>query len=230
VNPRASRTAPFVAKATGVQVAKLAARAMAGETLDELPALNPTPDQVAVKEAVFPFARFPGVDILLGPEMKSTGEAMGLDVDFGRAFAKSQLGGGVVLPQSGRVFVSVRDHDKASLLPAARKILEMGFDIVATDGTAAYLNSHGATASRVNKVLEGQPHIVDQIKSGQVQLVVNTSEGPESIRDSFSLRRAALLERIPYYTTAAGAIAAVEAISALRDGALEVRPLQSYFS
>ena len=230
VNPRASRTAPFVAKATGVQVAKLAARAMAGETLDELPALNPTPEQVAVKEAVFPFARFPGVDILLGPEMKSTGEAMGLDQDFGRAFAKSQLGGGATLPLAGTVFISVRDHDKPLLTAAARKVVDMGLEIVATGGTAEFLTEQGVPATRINKVLEGRPHIVDAIKSGQVQMVINTSEGPEAIRDSFSLRRAALLERIPYYTTAAGAIAAIQAISALRDGALEVRTLQSYFT
>ncbi len=230
VNPRASRTAPFVAKATGAQIAKLAARAMAGERLSDLPPLNPTPAQVAVKEAVFPFARFPGVDILLGPEMKSTGEAMGLDKDFGRAFAKSQLGGGVTLPTTGTVFISVRDHDKPLLLASARRVVEMGLDIVATGGTTAYLEANGVLAKRVNKVLEGRPHIVDAIKSRQVQLVINTSEGLESIRDSFSLRRAALLERVPYYTTAAGAIAAVQAIAALRDGALEVKPLQSYFS
>jgi len=230
VNPRASRTAPFVAKATGVPIAKLAARAMAGERLDALPALNPTPEHVAVKEAVFPFARFPGVDILLGPEMKSTGEAMGLDQDFGRAFAKAQIGGGAVLPQNGSVFISVRDHDKPLLTAAARRVVDMGFEIVATSGTADFLSAQGVPATRINKVLEGRPHIVDAIKSGQIQLVINTSEGPESIRDSFSLRRAALLERIPYYTTAAGAIAAVQAISALRDGALEVRTLQSYFT
>jgi carbamoyl-phosphate synthase large subunit len=230
VNPRASRTAPFVAKATGVQVAKLAARAMAGEKLDDLPPLNPEPDQVAVKEAVFPFARFPGVDILLGPEMKSTGEAMGLDQDFGRAFAKAQIGAGVLLPLEGTVFISVRDNDKPLLTAAARRIVEMGFDILATGGTADFLNGHGVPVKRINKVLEGRPHIVDSIKSGQVQLVFNTSEGPEAIQDSFSLRRAALLERIPYYTTAAGAIAAIQAISALRDGALEVKPLQSYFT
>ncbi|MGZ0189982.1 MAG: carbamoyl-phosphate synthase large subunit, partial [Alphaproteobacteria bacterium] len=230
VNPRASRTVPFVAKATGVQVAKLAARAMAGEKLDDLPPLNPEPDQVAVKEAVFPFARFPGVDILLGPEMKSTGEAMGLDQDFGRAFAKAQIGAGVLLPLEGTVFISVRDNDKPLLTAAARRVVEMGFDILATGGTADFLISHGVPAKRINKVLEGRPHVVDAIKSGQVQLVFNTSEGPEAIQDSFSLRRAALLERIPYYTTAAGSIAAIQAISALRDGALEVKPLQSYFT
>ncbi len=229
VNPRASRTAPFVAKATGVPIAKLAARAMAGEKLDVLPPLNPAPDQIAVKEAVFPFARFPGVDILLGPEMKSTGEAMGLDVDFGRAFAKSQIGGGAVLPVEGTIFISVRNHDKPLLIGAAQQCIEMGFKILATEGTADFLNSSGVPATRINKVLEGRPHIVDAIKSSQVQMVINTSEGIESIRDSFSLRRAALLERVPYYTTAAGAIAAVQAISALKAGALEVRPLQSYF-
>lgn len=231
VNPRASRTAPFVAKATGVQVAKLAARAMAGEKLSDLPPLNPAPDHVAVKEAVFPFARFPGVDILLGPEMRSTGEAMGLDTDFGRAFAKSQLGAGVTLPTEGAVFISVRDHDKPLLLAAARSVVAMGFEVLATSGTADYLSEKGIPIRRVNKVLDGQrPHIVDHIKSGEVQLVINTSEGAGAIRDSFSLRRAALLERVPYYTTAAGAIAAVQAIAAMRDGALEVRPLQSYLN
>ncbi len=230
VNPRASRTSPFVAKATGVPIAKLAARAMAGEKLADLPALCPVPAHVSVKEAVFPFARFPGVDILLGPEMRSTGEAMGIDQDFGRAFAKSQIGAGVMLPVEGAVFISVRDHDKPLLLASARKVVGMGFSILATGGTADFLIAAGVEAKRVNKVLEGRPHIVDAIKSDQVQMVINTSDGPESIRDSFSLRRAALLERIPYYTTAAGAIAAVQAIAALKNGVLEVRPLQSYFT
>ena len=231
VNPRASRTAPFVAKATGVQVAKLAARAMAGEKLRDLPPLNPTPDQVSVKEAVFPFARFPGVDILLGPEMRSTGEAMGIDQDFGRAFAKSQLGAGVGLPLEGAIFISVRDHDKPLMVSAARRMNAMGFKVLATSGTADFLTAEGVTVERVHKVLDAQrPHIVDKIKSGEVQLVINTTEGAGAIRDSFSMRRAALLERVPYYTTAAGAIAAVQAISAMRDGALEVKPLQSYFA
>jgi len=171
------------------------------------------------------------VDILLGPEMRSTGEAMGIDQDFGRAFAKSQLGAGVVLPLEGAIFISVRDHDKPLMVSAARRMNAMGFKVLATSGTADFLTAEGVTVDRVHKVLDAQrPHIVDKIKSGEVQLVINTTEGAGAIRDSFSMRRAALLERVPYYTTAAGAIAAVQAIAAMRDGALEVKPLQSYFA
>jgi carbamoyl-phosphate synthase large subunit len=240
VNPRASRTVPFVAKATGVAIAKLAARAMIGE---ELPDFAPPcqPDlfllagkgsgrggHVAVKEAVFPFARFPGVDLILGPEMKSTGEVMGLDADFGRAFAKSQLASGTRLPLDGCVFVSVRDHDKQALIDPCRRLIAMGFDLVATEGTAAILSAAGLPARRVNKVRDGRPHIVDLMLDGGVQLVFNTTEGAQAIADSFSLRRTALTHGIPYYTTVAGARAAVEAIAALRTESLEVAPLQSY--
>ena len=230
VNPRASRTVPFVAKATGVPIAKVAARVMAGEPLAGFDTRPPRKGgHVAVKEAVFPFARFPGVDIILGPEMKSTGEVMGIDADFGRAFWKSQLGAGVDLPRTGTVFVSVRDRDKEALLGPCRKLLEMGFALLATRGTATYLESKGLACSEINKVLEGRPHIVDVMLSGGVQLVFNTTEGPQAIADSFGLRRTALTQGIPYYTTVAGARAAVQAIAAQRGGGLEVAPLQSYF-
>ncbi len=230
VNPRASRTVPFVAKATGAPVAKIAARVMAGEKLAgfEL-GMAPAGGHVAVKEAVFPFNRFPGVDVILGPEMKSTGEVMGLDTDFGRAFAKSQIASGIHLPQSGTVFVSVRDRDKEALAPIAERLVALGFDLLATRGTARDLNARGIPARQINKVLEGRPHVVDEMTDGGVQLVFNTTDGAQAIRDSFSLRQTALLRDIPYYTTVAGARAAVQAIAALRTGALEVAPLQSYF-
>jgi carbamoyl-phosphate synthase large subunit len=231
VNPRASRTVPFVAKATGVPIAKIAARIMAGEPLDgwggQMDGKRRC-EHVAVKEAVFPFARFPGVDPILGPEMKSTGEVMGLDNDFGRAFAKSQLGSGTNLPLEGCAFVSVRDQDKGPLVEPCRRLIEMGFSLVATTGTAATLSAAGLPVMPVNKVREGRPHIVDRMLSGAVQLVFNTTEGAQAIADSFSLRRTALTNGIPYYTTVAGARAAVQAIAALRAGNLEVAPLQSY--
>jgi carbamoyl-phosphate synthase large subunit len=229
VNPRASRTVPFVAKATGAPIAKIAARLMAGEKLANFEHVNLTPDHMAVKEAVFPFARFPGVDTLLGPEMKSTGEVMGIDKDFGRAYAKSQLGAGSMLPDSGTVFLSMRDGDKEAILAPAKRLSELGFKIIATSGTQRALQAAGLEVHHVNKVLEGRPHIVDAIRNGEVQLVINTSEGKQSVADSFSLRRAALSERIPYYTTLAGGRCAVEAISALSAADLEVMPLQSYF-
>jgi carbamoyl-phosphate synthase large subunit len=231
VNPRASRTVPFVAKATGVPIAKIAARIMAGARLDEVDAARQSGrlGHVAVKEAVFPLARFPGVDLILGPEMKSTGEVMGLDRDFGRAFAKSQLGSGNSLPLAGCVFVSVRDSDKAALIAPCRRLVEMGFALIATHGTAARLAAAGLPVGAVNKVCEGRPHIVDRMLDGGVQLVFNTTEGAQTIADSFSLRRTALTVGIPYYTTVAGARAAVQAIAALKAGSLEVAPLQSYF-
>ncbi len=232
VNPRASRTVPFVAKATGVPVAKIAARVMAGEKLADFGITEPGPpaiEQIAVKEAVFPFARFPGVDVMLGPEMKSTGEVMGLDRDFGRAFLKAQLGAGVDLPVAGTVFVSVRDHDKEAVVGPSRNLLAMGFRLVATGGTARYLAGQGLAVDSINKVLQGSPHIVDAMIDGQIQLVLNTTEGAKSIEDSFSLRRTALTCGIPYYTTVAGARAAVQAIDALKHGSLEVASLQSYF-
>jgi carbamoyl-phosphate synthase large subunit len=231
VNPRASRTVPFVAKATGVPIAKIAARIMAGARLAEMDTgrRGGRLAHVAVKEAVFPFARFPGVDLILGPEMKSTGEVMGLDRDFGRAFAKSQLGSGTTLPLSGCVFVSVRDSDKAALVEPCRRLVAMGFTLVATHGTAQKLAAAGLPVGAVNKVREGRPHIVDRMRDGGIQLVFNTTEGAQAIADSFSLRRTALTLGIPYYTTVAGARAAVQAIAALTAGSLEVAPLQSYF-
>ncbi|WP_225767111.1 carbamoyl-phosphate synthase large subunit [Inquilinus sp. Marseille-Q2685] len=228
VNPRASRTVPFVAKATGTPIAKIAARVMAGEKLADFPLTGPTPPYTAVKEAVFPFNRFPGVDVILGPEMKSTGEVMGLDRDFGRAFAKSQLGANQKVPLSGTVFVSVKDRDKPAILAVARRIAELGFEILASTGTAKALEEGGLKVRRINKVMEGQPHIVDAILNGEVQLVFNTTDGAQTVRDSFGLRRAALVNNIPYSTTVAGARATVEAIAALKAGALEVAPLQSY--
>jgi carbamoyl-phosphate synthase large subunit len=232
VNPRASRTVPFVAKATGVPIAKIAARIMAGESLAALlprdRRCRRNGGHVAVKEAVFPFARFPGVDLILGPEMKSTGEVMGLDSDFGRAFAKSQLGSGTDLPLQGCVFVSVRDQDKAAVVEPCRELASWGFELVATRGTAKALAQAGLEVRGVNKVQEGRPDIVDEMRSGRIQLVFNTTEGAQAIADSFSLRRTALTHGIPYYTTVAGARAAVQAIGALRQGCLEVAPLQSY--
>jgi len=230
VNPRASRTVPFVAKATGVPVAKIGARVMAGARLSEfnLDAQAIAP-HVAVKEAVFPFNRFPGVDTILGPEMKSTGEVMGLDSSFERAFAKSQLGAGVTLPLSGTAFVSVKDADKKGLPALARRLTDMGFRILATRGTATRIRDAGLPVTLVNKVLEGRPHCVDAIKSGDVQIVINTASTPQSIADSADIRRGALTAGVPHFTTLAGARAAVHAIAALKAGTLEVAPLQSYF-
>jgi carbamoyl-phosphate synthase large subunit len=229
VNPRASRTVPFVAKATGQPIAKYAARLMAGESLKSLAIKKARGKHIAVKEAVFPFARFPGVDVILGPEMRSTGEVMGLDSDFGRAFAKSQLGAGSKVPLDGVVFVSVKDQDKAQMVKPVKRLLDLGFTVVATGGTADFLHKHGIAAQRVNKVLEGRPHIVDLMKDGKVQLVFNTVDGAGALTDSYTLRRAALMHKIAYYTTVAGAKASVEGIAALSEGALDVAPLQSYF-
>ncbi|WP_017668459.1 carbamoyl-phosphate synthase large subunit [Sandarakinorhabdus sp. AAP62] len=229
VNPRASRTVPFTAKATGIQVAKIAARVMAGEKLASFD-LSPrnVGNHIAVKEAVFPFARFPGVDPVLGPEMKSTGEVMGIDADFATAFAKSQLGAFTVLPQSGRVFISVKDSDKPQIMDAARDLVSLGFELVATSGTEAALKAAGIPVTAVNKVAEGRPHIVDRIKDGEIALIFNTTEGLQSLKDSQSIRASALYGRVPYYTTAPASRAAVAAIAAMRRHRLEVRPLQSY--
>jgi len=230
VNPRASRTVPFVAKAVGTPIAKFAARIMAGEKLADLPAIKREIDYMAVKEAVFPFARFPGVDPVLSPEMKSTGEVMGIDSTFAVAFAKSQLGAGTKLPQGGTLFVSVKDSDKTMVLPAVRKLSELGFKIVATGGTARYLADAGVIVERVNKVAEGRPHIVDRIIDGEIGFIFNTTEGWQSHKDSASIRASALAARVPYFTTAAASVAAVEAIEALRTTELEVRSLQDYYS
>jgi carbamoyl-phosphate synthase large subunit len=228
VNPRASRTVPFVAKAIGHPIAKIAARIMAGESLASFGLEARIPDHVAVKEAVFPFARFPGVDILLGPEMRSTGEVMGLDHRFEEAYAKSQLAAGSDIPQSGTVFISVKDGDKESMVEAARRLAEKGFKIVATRGTARLLKEADLPVEIVKKVLEGRPNIVDAMKNGDVQLVFNTSEGSQAIKDSYELRRAALINNISYYTTVSGALAATQAICTLGPSSLEVAPLQSY--
>jgi carbamoyl-phosphate synthase large subunit len=231
VNPRASRTVPFVAKATGVPVAKIGARVMAGAKLAEFRLDDDAVSRhVAVKEAVFPFNRFPGVDVLLGPEMKSTGEVMGLDASFERAFLKSQLGAGVKLPSEGVAFISVKEGDKPAAVTLARRLSEMGFRILATRGTAARLREAGLEVSVINKVLEGRPHCVDAIKSGEIQLVINTASSGQSVTDSFDIRRSALIQQVPHYTTMAGARAAVHAIAALRAGTLDVAPLQSYFA
>ncbi|MGD1880628.1 MAG: carbamoyl-phosphate synthase large subunit [Kiloniellaceae bacterium] len=229
-NPRASRTVPFVAKATGLPIAKIAARVMAGEKLADFDLISKGGKHVAVKEAVFPFARFPGVDVMLGPEMRSTGEVMGLDRDFARAFLKAQLGAGVTLPQSGTVFISVKDDDKVAITAVARAIAALGFNILATGGTAKYLSDQGLNVETIKKVREGRPHIVDVMKSGGVQLIFNTTEDAKAIADSFELRRTALTNSVPYSTTVAGARAAVKAIEALNSDDLAVAPLQSYFS
>jgi carbamoyl-phosphate synthase large subunit len=230
VNPRASRTVPFVAKVVGWPVAKVAARIMAGESLASFKLKQHPLGHIGVKEAVFPFARFPGVDTVLGPEMKSTGEVMGIDRSFELAFAKSQIGGGSRLPKDGTVFVSVRDADKPRILEPVRLLTGLGFKVMATSGTQRFLRENGIAAEKVNKVLEGRPHIVDAIKNGGVQLVFNTTEGVTALADSRSLRRAALLHKVPYYTTLSGAVAAAQGIKAHLGGDLEVRALQSYFS
>jgi carbamoyl-phosphate synthase large subunit len=249
VNPRASRTVPFVAKATDSAIAKVAARVMAGEPLASFPQRPPYPEGIgpddplplmdpmtladpktpwfSVKEAVLPFARFPGVDPLLGPEMRSTGEVMGWDRSFPLAFLKSQLGAGMDLPSSGRVFISIKDADKTEALAAAAcDLVALGLSIVATRGTAAWLGSHGVPAETVNKVYEGRPHIVDRLKNGDVALVMNTTEGTQSLSDSRDIRAVSLSDKIPYFTTAAASIAAVAAMKARQEGELEVRTLQ----
>ena len=229
VNPRASRTVPFVAKAIGQPIAKYAARIMAGEKLADLPPIRRDIDYMAVKEAVFPFARFPGVDPALSPEMKSTGEVMGIDANFPVAFAKSQLGAGAGLPDAGKLFVSVKDSDKPVIVPAVKTLIELGFKVVATGGTAHYLEEQGIAVERVNKVAEGRPHIVDHIIDGEIALIFNTTEGWQSHKDSQSIRRSALVGKVCYFTTAAASLAAAQAIEALRSAELDVRSLQDYY-
>jgi carbamoyl-phosphate synthase large subunit len=230
VNPRASRTVPFVSKATNRPLAKIAARLMAGKTLAEL-GINEEiiPRHVSVKEAVFPFVKFPGVDTLLGPEMKSTGEVMGIDWEFGKAFAKAQLGAGVKLPLTGKVFVSIKDSDKRLMLDAVRKLAEAGFTIVATRGTASFLEEKGIRVETINKVKEGRPHCVDAIKSDEICMVFNTTFGAQSVADSYSIRRSALMNNLAYFTTVAGARAAVDGILAMRRETLDAVPLQEYY-
>ncbi|HVG62538.1 MAG TPA: carbamoyl-phosphate synthase large subunit [Hyalangium sp.] len=229
VNPRASRTVPFISKTTGVPLAKLAALCMVGKTLEELGHTQEIEfKHVAVKESVFPFARFAGVDVILGPEMKSTGEVMGLADDYASAFAKSQLAAGVKLPRSGRVFISVKDDDKPAVVDLARRLRAMGFELVATGGTHSYLATKGIQSQRVLKVKEGRPNIVDKIVDGAIMLVINTTFGKQEIADSFSLRRESLMHGIPYYTTVQQARMAVGALEALRRADLGVKPLQEY--
>ncbi len=228
VNPRASRTIPFVSKAIGVPLAKLASRVMTGKKLEELGFVTErVPRHVAVKESVFPFVRFPGVDTILGPEMKSTGEVMGIDESFAMAFAKAELAASTDLPAAGTAFISVRDEDKASLEPIGRGLSSMGFALIATGGTMRFIRGLGIECARVNKVAEGSPHVVDLIREGRIAMVINTPEA-RGAEDSFSIRRTALEQKLPYFTTIAGALAAVEAIGALRGTSLEVRALQDY--
>lgn len=232
VNPRASRTVPFVAKATGVPVAKIAARIMAGEKLSKFKDLlvGMPADLSAVKAPVFPFNRFPGVDPLLGPEMKSTGEVMGIDKELAHAIAKSQLAAGTLLPKEGKVFLSVKDNDKADLLPLARDLEDMGFELIATGGTCRYLNENGVKAQRINKVLEGQPHILDAIINGEIAMMINTTnKSAQAIADATNIRRMALMNKIPYYTLLTAAGAAIQAIRAIKAKDIEVEALQNYF-
>jgi carbamoyl-phosphate synthase large subunit len=228
VNPRASRTVPFVAKVIGKPVAGIASRVMAGEKLSAFDLTSKKLDHIAVKEAVFPFARFPGVDPVLGPEMRSTGEVMGLDRDFAIAFAKSQIGAGQKIPLEGRVFVSVRDADKQRILETVQDLVSMGFSIIATRGTKRFFDDHGIPCEIVNKVLEGRPHIVDSMKNGEIALVFNTTEGAKALMDSRDIRRTALLNNIPCYTTVSGAVAVTKAIRAMKTDILRIAPLQSY--
>ncbi len=230
VNPRASRTVPFVAKVIGEPIAGIASEVMAGKPLKDFNLKQFTYDHIAVKEAVFPFARFPGVDPVLGPEMRSTGEVMGLDTDYAVAFAKSQLGAGLELPTTGTIFVSVKDADKERITESVRSLTEIGFKVIATSGTKRFLEQQGISCKKINKVLEGRPHIVDAIKNGEVDIVFNTTEGAQALNDSRSIRQNSLLNHVPYYTTLSGATAVTQAILALRDGNLKVTPLQSYLS
>lgn len=231
VNPRASRTVPFVAKATGRPLAKLAAQIMSGRKLKELNVLNDlVPKHIAVKESIFPFIKLPGVDTILGPEMKSTGEVMGIDFDFGKAFAKAQQAVGVDLQLHGKVFISVKDSDKEMVVNAARQLTEIGWQIIATSGTAIYLQEQGLPAAAINRVSEGRPHCVDALKSGEINMVFNTTLGVQSIKDSYSIRRTALVYNIPYFTTVAGINAVVDAIKCLHKENLDVKSLQEYYS
>ncbi len=230
VNPRASRTVPFVAKVTGVPIARIATKVMVGEKLKNLKPVSINLDYVAVKEAVFPFSRFPGSDILLGPEMRSTGEVMGIDTDFATAFYKAQLGAGSVLPMSGKVFISVRDCDKDKMVLPARQLVQAGFTLIATKGTAECLRRHGIDVDVTNKVLEGRPNIVDLMTDKKIAMVINTVEGVQSITDSLSIRTTALMQKIPHYTTLSGAKAAVLAIVKVKDNDFNVSSIQKFYN
>ena len=226
VNPRASRTVPFVSKATGLPIAKIASRVMAGEKLSGFDLRRKNENTFAVKEAVFPFNRFPEVDVLLGPEMKSTGEAMGFDENFGLSFAKSQIASNNSIPLKGTAFISVKDKDKEKILNNAEKLIKLGFSICATSGTAKYLMSNGIKCKKINKVSQGSPHIVEKLNKKNIALVINTTEGKDSIADSFGLRRSSLMNKIPYFTTMPAANACVESIEALKKYPIKVRALQ----
>jgi carbamoyl-phosphate synthase large subunit len=229
VNPRASRTIPFISKSIDVPLAKLATKVMAGKTLKELGFTKEiTPKHISVKESVFPFARFPGVDIILGPEMKSTGEVMGIDYDFGNAFVKSQIAAGQILPKSGTVFISVKDRDKDKIIEMAKKIQKMKFKLIATEGTAAHLKEANVKVKRVYKLHEGRPHIVDLIKSDEIDLVINTPSGKGPKEDEIKIRTSALLHKVPVITTVPGALASVSGIEALKKGKLKIKALQDY--
>jgi carbamoyl-phosphate synthase large subunit len=228
VNPRASRTVPFVAKVVGLPIASIAAQVMAGKPLASFKLKTPQYDHIAVKEAVFPFARFLGVDPILGPEMRSTGEVMGIDRDFAMAFGKSQMGAGQKLPAGGTVFVSVKESDKARIVGPVKDLAAMGFKVIATRGTKRHLEANGIVCDAINKVLEGRPHVVDAIKNGDIALVFNTTEGAKALADSKDIRRTALLHHVPYYTTLAGAVAVTRAIKALKSDTLQVAPLQGF--
>ena len=229
VNPRASRTIPFVSKAIGVPLAKVAARVMAGKSLKEIGFTKEVKfSHIAVKESVFPFNKFTDVDVLLGPEMKSTGEVMGIDKTFGRAFAKSQLATGIKLPLSGTAFISVKDSDKPKTVKIAQGLQELGYRILATSGTAKYLNKNDVTVESINKVKEGSPHCVEGIESGEINLVINTVFGEQAIKDSFSLRRGSLNQNLPYCTTISGASALLGALKALKEEDLNITTIQEY--
>jgi carbamoyl-phosphate synthase large subunit len=229
VNPRASRTIPFVSKAIGRPLAKLATKVMLGKSLKELGFdREVVPQHLSVKEAVFPFSRFPQVDLLLGPEMKSTGEVMGIGPNFGIAFAKAQSAAGYDLPTQGTVFISVYDADKPKALPVAKKFKELGFRLIATSGTAAYLSEHDVPTETVFKLKEGRPNVMDYIKNGEIQLVINTSFGKRTFSDSYEIRRTTLLYNVPYTTTISAAKAMAEAVEELQRGDWDVRTLQEY--
>ena len=229
VNPRASRTIPFVSKTIGVPLAKIAARVMAGKSLKELDFTKEIDfSHIAVKESVFPFNKFQDVDVLLGPEMKSTGEVMGIDTQFGRAFAKSQLATGVKLPLEGTAFISVRDSDKQKTVVIGKGLQELGYHLIATQGTADYLKKNGVKVASINKVKEGSPNIVEAIEAKQVAIVINTVFGEQSIKDSFSLRRSSLNQNLPYCTTVAGALALMGALKAIKEDDLTIRSIQEY--
>ena len=229
VNPRASRTIPFVGKATGVPLAKIAAKVMAGKTLYELGMQKEQEiKHIAVKEAVFPFDRFYGVDTILGPEMKSTGEVMGIDNNFGLAFGKSQTSSGNKIPLSGKIFISLKDKDKAPSVPIVKALLKHGISVIATRGTAHYLNKHGLEVEVVNKVTEGRPHIVDLIKNKEIHFIINTVSGAQAQKDSFSIRQNALQYKVPFTTTMSGAVAAVNAITMLKKKKIHIKSIQTY--